>query len=64
MSPDDRVYPHERWAGGDGAAHEKTQRHQLAAWAAQAEFAQQRLVKGARVWRCIATPPATRSPAW
>jgi single-strand DNA-binding protein len=43
------VYTRERWTGGDGAAHEKTQRHQITAWAAQAEFAQQRLVKGTRV---------------
>jgi single-strand DNA-binding protein len=43
------VYTRERWSGSDGAAHEKTQRHQITAWAAQAEFAQQRLVKGTRV---------------
>ena len=43
------VYTRERWTGGDGAAHEKTQRQRITAWAAQAEFAQQRLVKGTRV---------------
>jgi len=43
------LYTRERWSGSDGAAHEKTQRHQITAWAAQAEFAQQRLVKGTRV---------------
>ncbi len=43
------LYTRERWTGGDGAAHEKTQRHQITAWSAQAEFAQQRLCKGTRV---------------
>ena len=43
------LYTRERWTSSDGAAHEKTQRHQITAWAAQAEFAQQRLVKGTRV---------------
>ena len=43
------VYTRERWTGSDGATHEKTQRHQITAWATQAEFAQQRLVKGTRV---------------
>ena len=43
------VYTRERWNGSDGAAHEKTQRHQITAWSAQAEFAQQRLTKGTRV---------------
>ena len=43
------VYTRERWTGGDGAAHEKTQRHQLTAWSAQAEFAQQRRLEGTRV---------------
>jgi single-strand DNA-binding protein len=43
------VYTRERWSGSDGAAHEKTQRHQITAWAAQADFAQQRLLKGTRV---------------
>ena len=43
------VYTKERWNGSDGAAHEKTQRHQITAWAAQADFAQQRVVKGTRV---------------
>ncbi len=43
------LYTKERWSGSDGAAHKKTQRHQITAWAAQAEFAQQRLIKGTRV---------------
>jgi single-strand DNA-binding protein len=43
------LYTKERWSGSDGATHEKTQRHQITAWAAQAEFAQQRLIKGTRV---------------
>src|SRR6185369_16380884 len=34
---------------GNGEQHEKTQRHQITAWGAQAEFAQQRLEKGTRV---------------
>jgi single-strand DNA-binding protein len=43
------VYTKERWADGNGEQREKTQRHQITAWGAQAEFAQQRLEKGTRV---------------
>jgi len=43
------LYTKERWADGNGEQHEKTQRHQITAWGAQAEFAQQRLEKGTRV---------------
>src|SRR3954463_9414674 len=40
------LYTKERWADGNGEQREKTQRHQITAWGAQAEFAQQRLEKG------------------
>ena len=43
------LYTKERWADGNGEQREKTQRHQITAWGAQAEFAQQRLEKGTRV---------------
>jgi single-strand DNA-binding protein len=43
------LYTKERWTDGGGEQHEKTQRHQITAWSAQAEFAQQRLIKGTRV---------------
>ena len=43
------LYTKERWADGNGEQREKTQRHQITAWGAQAECAQQRLEKGTRV---------------
>ena len=43
------LYTKERWADGNGEQREKTQHHQITAWGAQAEFAQQRLEKGTRV---------------
>ena len=43
------VYTRERWTDSNGEQREKTQRHQITAWSAQAEFAQQRLIKGTRV---------------
>src|ERR671932_958422 len=43
------LYTKERWTDGSGEQHQKTQRHQITAWGAQAEFAQQRLRKGTRV---------------
>ena len=43
------LYTKERWADGNGEQREKTQRHQITAWGAQAEFAQQRLDKGTRI---------------
>jgi len=43
------VYTKERWTDSNGEQREKTQRHQITAWGAQAEFAQQRLEKGTRV---------------
>jgi single stranded DNA-binding protein len=43
------LYTKERWTDSGGEGHQKTQRHQLTAWGAQAEFAQQRLRKGTRV---------------
>ena len=43
------LYTKERWTDSGGEQHQKTQRHQITAWGAQAEFAQQRLRKGTRV---------------
>ena len=43
------LYTKERWSDSSGEQREKTQRHQITAWGAQAEFAQQRLDKGTRV---------------
>jgi single-strand DNA-binding protein len=43
------LYTKERWTDGSGEQREKTQRHQITAWGAQADFAQQRLSKGTRV---------------
>jgi single-strand DNA-binding protein len=43
------LYTKERWTDSNGEQREKTQRHQITAWGAQAEFAQQRLEKGRRV---------------
>jgi len=43
------LYTKERWSDSSGEQREKTQRHQITAWGAQAEFAQQRLSKGTRV---------------
>ena len=43
------LYTKERWSDSGGEQHQKTQRHQITAWGAQAEFAQQRLRKGTRV---------------
>jgi single-strand DNA-binding protein len=43
------VYTKERWTDSNGEQREKTQRHQITAWGAQAEFVQQRLEKGTRV---------------
>ena len=43
------LYTKERWSDSSGEQREKTQRHQITAWGAQAEFAQQRLEKGTRV---------------
>jgi single-strand DNA-binding protein len=43
------LYTKEHWTGSGGEQREKTQRHQITAWGAQAEFAQQRLRKGTRV---------------
>ena len=43
------LYTKERWSDSGGEQREKTQRHQITAWGAQAEFAQQRLEKGTRV---------------
>lgn len=43
------LYTKERWSDSTGEQREKTQRHQITAWGAQAEFAQQRLDKGTRV---------------
>ncbi len=43
------LYTKERWTDGSGEQREKTQRHQITAWGAQAEFAQQRLRKGTRL---------------
>src|SRR3954468_9168283 len=43
------VYTKERWTDRGGAQGEKPQRPQIAAWGAQAEFAQQRMEKGTRV---------------
>jgi len=43
------LYTKERWTDAGGEAREKTQRHQITAWSAQAEVAQQRLAKGTRV---------------
>ena len=43
------LYTKERWTDSNGEQREKTQRHQITAWGAQAEFAQQRLLKGTRV---------------
>ena len=43
------LYTKERWTDSGGEQHQKTQRHQISAWGAQAEFAQQRLRKGTRV---------------
>src|SRR5215216_1398616 len=43
------LYTKERWSDSGGEQHHKTQRHQITAWGAQAEFAQQRLRKGTRV---------------
>src|SRR4029079_6691545 len=42
------LYTKERWNDSSGEQREKTQRHQITAWGAQAEFAQ-RLEKGTRV---------------
>jgi len=42
------LYTKERWTDSNGEQREKTQRHQITAWGAQAEFAQQRLGKGTR----------------
>jgi single-strand DNA-binding protein len=43
------VYTRERWTDGSGEQREKSQRHQITAWGAQAEFAERRLEKGSRV---------------
>jgi single-strand DNA-binding protein len=43
------LYTKERWSDSNGEPREKTQRHQITAWGAQAEFAQQRLEKGTRI---------------
>ena len=43
------LYTKERWSDSSGEQREKTLRHQITAWGAQAEFAQQRLDKGTRV---------------
>lgn len=43
------LYTKERWTDSSGEQREKTQRHQITAWGALAEFAQQRLEKGTRV---------------
>jgi single-strand DNA-binding protein len=43
------LYTKERWTDSGGEQREKAQRHQITAWGAQAEFAQQRLRKGTRV---------------
>jgi single-strand DNA-binding protein len=43
------LYTKERSTDGSGEQREKTQRHQITAWGAQAEFAQQRLRKGTRL---------------
>jgi single-strand DNA-binding protein len=43
------LYTKERWTDSGGEQREKTQRHQITAWGAQADFAQQRLEKGTRV---------------
>jgi single-strand DNA-binding protein len=43
------LYTRERWSDSSGEQREKTQRHQITAWGAQAEFAQQHLSKGTRV---------------
>jgi single-strand DNA-binding protein len=43
------LYTKERWTDSSGEQREKTQRHQITAWGAQAEFAQQRLRKGTRL---------------
>jgi single-strand DNA-binding protein len=43
------LYTKERWTDASGEAREKTQRHQITAWGAQAEIAQRRLEKGTRV---------------
>src|SRR6476660_6813520 len=43
------LYTKERWSDSSGEQREKTQRHQITAWGAQAEFAQQRLDKGTRI---------------
>jgi single-strand DNA-binding protein len=43
------LYTRERWTDAGGEAREKTQRHQITAWGAQAEIAQRRLEKGTRV---------------
>jgi single-strand DNA-binding protein len=43
------LYTKERWTDSGGEQREKTQRHQITAWGAQAEFAQQRLRKGTRL---------------
>lgn len=43
------LYTRERWTDAGGEAREKTQRHQITAWSAQAEIAQRRLEKGTRV---------------
>jgi len=54
------LYTKEHWADGNSKQREKTQRHQITAWGAQAEFAQQRLDSraGAR-----ASTASTR-PSW
>jgi single-strand DNA-binding protein len=43
------LYTRERWTDASGEAREKTQRHQITSWGAQAEIAQRRLEKGTRV---------------
>jgi single-strand DNA-binding protein len=43
------LYTKERWTDAAGATREKTQRHQITAWGAQADIAQRRLSKGTRV---------------
>src|SRR5688572_26046900 len=43
------LYTRERWTDSGGEQREQTQRHQITAWGAQAEFAEKRLAKGSRV---------------
>ena len=43
------LYTRERWNDSGGESREKTQRHQITAWGALAEFAERRLTKGTRV---------------